>query len=315
MDWTLDILIKRFDACVASEAPRKGKEFDEYSSLTEDEQNRLLLETANRFFDDGRYSVKTEWSIEMFELAEACDSLYDLQQIDALTPAQRKRLPFYQKFKALCFPLFRKNILYLREQPFCFKDMMYSIANNELREFLYNTEYIYLAQVMAEGLASQMASGDGATAVAYNELHQYAYYERVDKKKSIEENRTHLNRLIDALWDVHNHYELGGRMGLDHMSQSIYDMTDTFICRNYDYRQVDYAKKVARFIEEGLKRNNNRLNQEFANEIGKVVDETAAHYGVVFADKQYTLRYIFYDLLGFAQPGEEDDNYDLEDDE
>lgn len=315
MNWTLDILVKRFDECVAKEAPRKGEEFDEFDSLSADEQNQLLLATADRYFDKGRYSMKTEWSIEMFELEEAERSLHDLRQIDALAPQQRKRLTFYQRLKALCYPLFRHQPLDLTEQPFGFAQGDYSIANDELRDFLYNTEHIYLAQVMTEGLAVQQASSEDATAVAYNELHQYVHFGHLDKKNSKEENRTSLDKLVDAVWDAHNHRELGRRMGLTYMSQSIYDMTDTFLCRTYDYRQVDYAKELAAFIEERLIRQQKK-DETFGNEIAEALDTLAKKHGVVFADKQFTLRYIFIDLLGFGENEDfDDEDLDLEDDE
>lgn len=316
--WTLEILYRRFEECV------KGVTAKLLRGLDEEGMNRLLLEKADELFRGGRYNQLTEWCLEMYKGGHGTDAedtrnaeeaLRDLGQISRLTDAQRTKLQFYKRLKELCVPLFCLRPLPLDESPFGMKDGSFSIKNPELRSFLYESPYPHLSVVMCEVLKRGYTYECPSHIMVREALGDKFFYELHEGDMKDENLREKLDGMVDLLLTVDNHLEVGRRLGLSPQAQAIYDMTDTFICREYDYRQVDYAKEMDAWITAnwvGCEHPEGEAVQQLLD----AMDACACRHGVHFVDRQGTGLYLMYDLLGMSpteKKYDEEDDWELED--
>lgn len=305
-DWTLDILLERFDHFTEITT-------EKLRSITDEEYDELLLTTAELMFSEGRYSVYTEGSLEMYELQEAEDALCDLAQINQLDDDERLRLCFYKDLKAFCYPLFRQTPVDLTARPFCMNDGIFSIANRELADFLSNTPHRHLGLVICNSLVQTYWNDDLLLdTVVMNSLTNTFFYTCGNGKNVDDES---YNQMIDDLVDVNNHLELGKRLGLSPTAQAVYDMTDTFVCKYYDYEQVDFAIAMGRWIENNWGKHVAHPSEEKIARLKEEFARLARKHHVAFCSEDSTLSYIFLDLLGCSliNEDEEDEMYDLRD--
>lgn len=305
--WSLKELYKRLDWAAG------GLDAKQLDALDGKAYNELLLQKAEHMFSNGRYSTYTEMSLEMYIDPEVETALHDLSQIAELTADERIKLSFYQDLKSFCFPLFRRKSIDLTQAPFCFSQGSFNIMNKELRGFLYETSYVHLAAVLCDALINgYWQDAELKDTIVQNRLSDALSFGFHFKERDEEKKRKELDELIDQIFTTENHLEVGKRLGLTPQAQAIYDMTDTFICKEYYYSQVDFAKEMDLWLQK------NWNDEEPYELLVKELDACAQRHDVTFVDKSSTITYMLYDLLGMRMfPDSEYDDGDdefLEDD-
>lgn len=302
-DWFLDELLERFDCYTKIKT-------EQLRNISDKDYKKLLLETANVLFSEGRYSMRTECTLEMYVQPEAEESLNDTMQIELLTDDERLRLGFYKDLKVFCFPLFRELPFNLSAAPFNFNDGQFSIKNQELVDFLFHTPYQNLGMMICNALINiYWRDEDFYDSVVKNELSQ-TFFRQCRNGVGFPEEA--YKQLVSDLISTNNHLEVGKQLGLSPMAQAIYDMTDTFICREYNYRQVDFAKDLEKWIEENWDITNRYPSDEEVKELQNEINRLANVYNISFVSKASTLNCIFLDLLGCSPfpPKEQEKDFD-----
>lgn len=240
----LRVFIERFDYYLP------GITADALHELNDDTIDTYLLEKADQLFSDGRYSDKTEMTLEFLDRDDYQLACHDLKCINDLTDDERTRYDFYLRLSDFAYPLFKRRPVSLTASPLKLQKADFNIKNKELRTFLYDSPYMYLSMVIAKALI-RVYWGDEKLrdTVLLNESSNYlasATYEFYDKGR--EEAREALDHLVDRIWEMDNHLEVGRRMGFSPLAQALYDMFDTYLSTVYDYRQVDMCKEMASWI-------------------------------------------------------------------
>lgn len=304
MTWTLKELLKRFDYGTGGVTAEQLKNLDEQAC------QQLLLEKADYLFAEGRYSHRTEMSLEMYQLQEAEQSLYDLRQISELTDSQRIKLKFYQHLKELCFPLFSRQPVDLTAAPFGFSNPEFSIMNRQLLNFLYDSPYTHLSIVLCIALVNTYKSGENMPdTVVASQLNDQIFYGHIEHERDADKQRQALDKLIDDIYRAENHLRVGKLLGLSAQAQAIYDMTDTYICTEYLYNQVLFAQELAGWIAKNWVPEPREKRENTLQLLLQELNVCAQRHQVVFADKQHTINQIIYDLLGVPMFDEKEYSY------
>ena len=284
-----------------------GVDIRQLKKADDDAYRELLLQKADFLFSDGRCGVNPTEGLEIYRDPEAETALHDLTQIQELTDAERQKLAFYMDLKDFCFPFFCKDPVDLTRNPFCFINPRFNITNGELRDFLYDTPYVHLAAIICEGLIeAYWRNRELKDTVVLNKLSDYLFHGFKHSEKDPEVLREHLDQLINIIFTAENHLEVGHRLGLTPQAQAIYDMTDTFICKEYLFNQVDFAKEMDLWLQKNAEA---EPDDEYFDLLMEELEACAQRHEIIFVDKEATLIYLYIDLLQIHlhAPSDEDD--------
>lgn len=316
-NWTINIVIKHFDEFI------KDIDFANLPEKDSEEYRQLVLQTANDvIFVEGRYTLTTEWILEMFDEPEVCALVENLSVINRLSDAKRMRLAFYLDLKEVCYPLFRGQKVDWSAWPWCMQDGASSFDNQELWRLLTKVEkttYRPLPNLMAaiiydlnqqiwkdeEEIYSCVASQDASDTFyrLVNELWEKANKTEEDEKALI----AAISECADDLWAIENHTRVGQLLGFDQLTQSIYDSFDTFIDSTYRHKQVLCARELAAWIREHWTIGEEHPAQEKVDALYYQWIGLMAEYGVTTPDENYSWNILMLDVLGTsAVPKEEE---------
>lgn len=291
---------------------------------SDEEYRQLLLETANFIFREGRYNLTSEMTLENFDIPEVCQSWSSVEQINALSKADRTRMRFFDDVRRMCYPLLkRRGVADLTAEPWCMTDGRFTVKNRELRHWLYSPELLGLKGCLVDNLAELMMEEFGhPDTVIINELGQQMIHLKHwcgTKEAEIAEG---IEKTLDMICDIDNHLEVGRRLGMNPVQQTVYDMLDTWICTNYHYRQIDAAKEFGQWLEdnhylpdeEDLEDESWGLDEEEQNALVEELDATMKRHELEYTDRSHTICYLVYDLLHAHFYGEYEDEEDLDED-
>lgn len=252
--WTLKLIIKHFDDFFGSidfaHMPERGSE----------EYRLLVLQQANDvMFSQGRYSQISEWTLEMFDLDEVNAEVNNLEAINRLTPNERVRLSFYKDLKEVCYPLFRGKRIDWSAWPWLLASGVSSLDNHELFELITRSGMPCLSAAILYDLKQLMTDDEEQlySPVARQEAESAFFYTLDSEWNSLsptdEGKRKKLQAAVcvcaDQLWDIENHSRVGRLLGFDQLTQSVYDVMDTFIDSTYRHQQVLFAQELTAWIK------------------------------------------------------------------
>lgn len=344
-DYTIQDFIKRFDWFC--------KDIDWQKVPTMDEQERnteMLRVTNNDIFVNGRMCTNSEMTLELLDIEEVRSLVYDLKAISSLTDQERQRFIFYRDLAETFNPLYHHHPIDLGVAPFRMKDDRFDIANDELYQWIADTPYKHVAAVVLEVLIDVFEAGELSNSVAYNTLNEEFYYglksawpkteeadygeekEAADTEKTTEEEAAEaekkaeevkkfemqIAKMLNQLWKVHNHMELGRRMGMDHLAQELYDAFDTFIYDVYNYEQVDAAKELAIWIREHWPMGEKHPSRDQFYSLDKAIQHVSEKYHLQLNKARHIWNIITYDILNVSmsrKKKEMDADYDIYDDD
>jgi len=345
-DYTIQDFIKRFDWFC------KDIDWQKVTTMDEQERNAEMLRVANDdIFVNGRMCQASEMTLELLDIEEVRSLVYDLKAINSLTDQERQRFIFYRDLAETFNPLYHHHPNDLGVAPFRMKDDRFDITNNELRQWILDTPYRHVAAVVLEVLIDVFEDGELSNSVAYNTLNEEFFYglksawprtieeadygeekeaddtektaeeKAADKEKRAEEVKKfemHIEKMLNKLWNVHNHMELGRRMGMDHLEQELYDAFDTFIYDVYDYEQVDAAKELATWIREHWPMGEKHPSHEQFQALDKAIQTVMEKYHLQLNYARHIWNIITYDILNVSmsrEKQEQDLDYDVYDDD
>lgn len=313
----LQDIIKRFDWFV------KDVDFNNLPERDSEEYRKLMMQTADVMFSEGRYSAPTEYCLEVFEIPGYEKESRSLAAINALTDEERRRFGFYMDLKEMCHPLFRSKKIDWSAWPWNMENGESSFDNKELFDFIVKYELPNLSAVILHDLHELMTrDAETYTSVARNEISHTFYYGvefiwgKGDKKKSdeaVKELMSAVEKCADDLWEVENHMKIGRLMGLDKLEMEIYDAMDTFIDSIFRYKQVLMAKELAAWIRENFHASGHKLTQEEFQPLWMAINDIMSKYSINSPDINYTVNIIVIDVLGipiFDESDMEDEDWD-----
>lgn len=311
----LQNIICRFDYFV------KDVDFGQMPERESEEYRNLILKTANdAIFSHGRYSEKSEMTLELFDDDEVREAVCDLNQINRLSDDERKRLRFYIDLKDVCYPLFKGLRVDWTSWPWNMKDASSSLDNDELFDFLTECHWPMLSAAIVYDLVQLIWQDEEFyTSVARQEASDI--YEHDIKSKwdyctkspdGIKELSAKVNKAANDLWLIENHLHVGRQLGFDYTAQSVYDAMDTFIDTTYRHKQVDFARELGAWINENMTMGERHPEQEKVEAFLAKMNELMERYKVSSPNKSYTWNIITLDLLGMAVFSEEEEEDDFE---
>lgn len=316
-NWTLEIIIKHFDAFL------KDIDFKHLPERESEEYRQLLLKTANNLmFSEGRYSRITEWTLEMFDDPEVCALARNLSEINQLKPEERVRLQFYMDMKEVCYPLFRGKKVDFAAWPWSLNNGAASLENKELYELITQGDALidqplpFLSAAILYDMKQQiwMNEEENYSSVACNEAsnaYEYSVESAWRKHPKTEEEQRALmaavSKCADDLWSIENHILVGKLMGFDLLEQSVYDSFDTFIDSTYRHNQVLATKELAAWIRAHWTMNEQHPSAEEAEALLAQWKEVMEQYDVTTPDERYSWNILTLDVLGMSMFPEEDE--------
>lgn len=304
----LHTLIKYYDHYV------KGVDFAHLPDRESEAYRQLLLQKADEaLFADGRYSVITDMTLDIFDLPELIDELQDLSALNKLRKTQRVRLSFYLDLKEVCYPLYRAQRIDWSAWPWLLNDGSESLdQNDQLYELITNGQYPCLAGVILADLSHRIFIDEDEkySSVARQEASE-AYHYRVkgnDHPRN-DEDRKKLQAGVctcaETLWSIENHTLVGREMGFDHLTQSLYDAFDTFIDSTYRHKQIRMARELADWIRQHMTFGEVNPAQEKVDALYDTIKALMARYDVSTPNMSYTWLIITGDVLGMSLFSEE----------
>lgn len=315
-EWTLDIVIKRFDGFV------KDVDFAHLPERESEEYRQLLLQTANDvMFREGRYTHITEWTLEMFDIPEVCALIGNLNEIGQLTDAERVRLGFYLDLKAVCYPLFRGKKVDWSAWPWNLNDGASSFENKGLFALITQGDGLmgrplpFVSAAILYDLKQQICKNEEGlySSVACNEA-SFAYQHSVDSAwKSHFKNKDEqkaltaaISKCADDLWAIENHTLVGKLLGFDQLTQSVYDSFDTFIDSTYRHNQVLCTQELTAWIREHWTMNEPHPAPEQVDALYAKWQEVMSAHDVTTPDDNYSWNILTLDVLGMSMFSEEE---------
>ena len=302
-DWTLQEIIWRFDHVV------KGVYFDNLPARESEEYRQLVLQTANdRIFRYGIFSATTEWTLEIFDLEKVNQLTCDAQEIARLNEDERIRFSFYMDLKDACLPLFHISKIDWTAWPWLQADGKDTPSDKSFFRLITNEKRPYLGAAILTDLKHRMwPDEDGSyTCVALQDAtKQYELF--VSRFWKIDATEEDNRMLVMGVWKcatelarIENHLEVGRMLGLDPLSQAIYNSFDTFIDDTFYAKQVICAKELTAWIRENMTIGECRPEPEKTQALRKKMKELMAKYQVVSPDPEFSWNLLTLDILGMG---------------
>lgn len=307
-EWTLQTLIEHFDAFV------QGIDFDDMPERNSEEYRQLLFQVANDvIFSEGRYSSRSEYTLELFDVPELCEQLFDMTEINALTRDERLRLRFYKDLGETCHPLFRGRQVDWATWPWLLDNESSSFGNQELCDLMLDVRRPYLAAAILYDLQQLIWKDEETyTCVARQEASDTFHYQverhwhydcqsDEDRKRLTEA----IGESIDKFRTIESHVSEGRQLGFDHITQTIYDAFDTYISSTYRQEQVALARELAQWINDNMQVGEPHPSAEKLEALEKEVTHLMEKHSVTSPNINYTWMIITLDILGIEEDEEE----------
>jgi len=310
----LDITIRHFQQVLTD------IDFNNLPEKDDENYRDFMLKSADNLYSEGRYSQKTEWTLELFDRDDVLAALKDLKMINALTDLQRAQLRFCLAMRDICYPLFRGQKVDWTSWPWNMKDGRSTMYNKELCKFITEGGYPYLGAAICYDLKEyrwDVNEDELFTSIAMNEMSEKYFYE-VEKswgdKKDKEVLIAELVKFTDDMRDTENHFLVGRRLGMDYMAQAVYDAVDGFICDTYYYNQVDFAKELGEWLEDNWSYGEENPDKEKFYVLENKIDELMEKYDVHCSDYKHMWNVLLLDELKVLYSGDDTDDDDDDDD-
>jgi len=317
--WTLQAVVKNFEQVV------KGINFNNLPDRNSEEYRHILMKTADeQIFSEGRYSLITEYILEIFDIQQVNELICDLNEINSLSSDQRTRLSFYLDLKDVCYPLFRGKEVDWSAWPWNMSDGSSSMDNSELFDFITESQYPCLSAAIIYDIQNIIWNDEKAySSVARQEIANIYNNElkgKWEKDGKTEEGRRTLaatvNKVANDYWVVENHMKVGRMLGFDLIAQSVYDALDTFIDTTYRHAQIAFAREFGAWINKHWTIGEQHPEQEKVSALYEKMKELMDKYKVTSPDLRYTWNIITLDVLGMSlyedEDEDEDENWDEE---
>lgn len=309
----LYIVIEHFDGFC------KNIDFKHLPEHNSEEYRKFVLKTANDvIFSQGRYSVITEWTLELFDIPEVNEQICDLAAINALTADERTRLGFYLALKDVCYPLFKGMEVDWTAWPWNMNDADSSLDNQELMDFVSECEWPCLAAAIIYDLQNRVWREDKLFSSVARQEASEIFERRVkplwEKSTKTDEDKKELasavNKAANDLWFIKNHMLVGRQLGFDYTAQSVYDAVDTFIDTTYRHKQVDFARELGAWINQHMTVGDRHPEQALVDALHATMKGLMEKYDVSSPDLRYTWNIITLDLLGMSMFSEDEETAD-----
>ncbi len=272
-------------------------------ALSEKDYDVLLLETADRMFEGGRFNARSEMCLEIIDIPEVKVLMADREACKSLPDDDRMVLGFWMRLQKFCYPIFKHKKPSLTSFPWNFRYSDYSIANKELKNWLYKSPYKNLVACVLDSMFHYHVEKGKVNSVAQDDLARildrldYAWKHNVNNDGK-EDMELHLNAMIDKFYMIYNHNEVGKRIGLSDREQLFYDAIDGIVYLEYDFRQIDMVREFSEWIDRNWKLGKKEYSENEQQEAYDHFVELMRKHDIIFSSEVYAMMTLFSYLLG-----------------